>query len=158
MESSIVEAGFGAVPARALFIGKFLGYTTFSALTTGLALGQLGVLCSVGPLFPFLFGSWCGYTAGCMAFAGMETRRAVTYVEKYPQLMEHVLSTEYRGMCDFSEGSSVFQWLNQCDSKSQQLVRLGWAVMAAQSATPSVDEVEDARRQSIIALCQEREN
>eukprot|EP00435_Cladocopium_sp_Y103_P063100 s1270_g24.t1 len=42
--SELVQASGISVPARAKFVGRFLGYTAFGSLTFGLVCGQLGVI------------------------------------------------------------------------------------------------------------------
>jgi hypothetical protein len=58
---SIFAAAAGTIPARARFIVRFVGTTTFSSITLGAVLGQCGAMLPCGPLIPFFVGAHIGY-------------------------------------------------------------------------------------------------
>ncbi|CAK9091061.1 unnamed protein product [Durusdinium trenchii] len=124
--SELVQASGISVPARARFVGRFLGYTTFGALTFGLVCGQLGVLIGLGPLIPFAWGSWFGYTLSSISFLRAEFATAREYVRDYPRLLEYVLRTEF-SWAQLPQEISVDQWAEG------SLPRLSWCVLASQS-------------------------
>ena len=57
--SSFIRLTGVSVPARARFIGEAIASSTLSGLAMGLCCGQIGAMMgSVGPLVPFLCGTW----------------------------------------------------------------------------------------------------
>mmetsp|Transcript_24457 Transcript_24457/g.41573 ORF Transcript_24457/g.41573 Transcript_24457/m.41573 type:complete len:85 (-) Transcript_24457:6-260(-) len=65
--SSLVRLTGSSVPARAKFVGETVLGCTLSSVVFGLVCGQMGASLAykgVGPLVPYLVGSWVGYTMG----------------------------------------------------------------------------------------------
>jgi hypothetical protein len=93
--SSLVRLAGHNVPARARFIGEALMTSTLTSLTLGLSCGMVGAsFLSAGPLIPFLFGSWTGYTLGLVNHWRISTMRANKFARQYPSLMAHALMIE----------------------------------------------------------------
>ena len=57
---------------------------------------------------------------------------------------------------DYRRGDAVSSWLRDANvSRARRLGRLTWAVLAAQSCVPSVEAIEDARRDLIVQRASE---
>jgi|Transcript_41406 hypothetical protein len=123
----------GNVDARTQFVCRFVSNATFSSVTCGLVCGQIGAFLPCGPLLPFIGGSWFGYTFACFSFWQREKSRALHYSEKYPRLMEHTLITERQIKLNLP----VASWV------SSGLGPMSWGILAAQSLSPCVAEVQD---------------
>lgn len=142
------------IPSRARFVGRYLGYTTFSSVSIGLVCGQLGAVLQCGPLLPFIGGAWIGYSAACVNFWRLEAGRALEYIRRYPRLMEHAMRIEFSEWSGIHDGVSIGEWV-QGGGRLGRLGRLSWAILAAQSAQPSVDEIQEAQRARIVQDCSE---
>ncbi|CAK9094291.1 unnamed protein product [Durusdinium trenchii] len=80
----------------------------------------------LGPLIPFAWGSWFGYTLSSISFLRAEFATAREYVRDYPRLLEYVLRTEF-SWAQLPQEISVDQWAEG------SLPRLSWCVLASQS-------------------------
>ena len=68
--NGLVRLSGANVPARAQYVAETLITASLSSLTFGLVFGQLGAtIYTVGPILPFLIGSWTGYTFGLITHA-----------------------------------------------------------------------------------------
>jgi hypothetical protein len=154
-------AGF-TIPARARFVGQFLGHAIFSSLTVGLVAGQTGAaVLSCGPLVPFLCGSWAGYTWGCLGFWKQSRAKALDCARRYPKVMAHGLTflcpakhspppvettqgsaTELR---DKNEGKVLEEWIF-----AGGIGRISYAILAAQSCEEDIFEMQRKKRQELI--------
>eukprot|EP00658_Telonema_sp_P-2_P039184 TRINITY_DN28025_c0_g1_i1.p1 TRINITY_DN28025_c0_g1~~TRINITY_DN28025_c0_g1_i1.p1 ORF type:complete len:102 (-),score=16.74 TRINITY_DN28025_c0_g1_i1:33-338(-) len=67
---ALVEASGVTIPARARCLSRFLAHSSIATVTSGVAAGQASqwLHLSCGPLIPFLFGAWIGFTGACMSF------------------------------------------------------------------------------------------
>lgn len=94
--SSLVRLSGVNVPARARFVGETLLSATLASLTLGLVCGQVGgTYPSIGPLVPFLIGSWTGYTFGLLNQWRNSKRTVGIYAERFPNLLRHSLAREW---------------------------------------------------------------
>lgn len=134
--SAIVGLSGVSVPARARFLGYFISTTTYTSLTYGLAAGQVGAMTRLGPLLPFLAGSWTGYTIGCVAVWRSARAEALTTAERYPKLLEHVLREEFA--IDAARDVPLEDWIAQTSG------RMTYAILAAQACQAAVQELKDA--------------
>lgn len=141
--SSIVALSGAAVPARARFIGRTVAETTFASVTLGMVCGQAGALTPLGPLLPFLAGSWAGYTLGCCAVWRRGRRDAVECARRYPKLLAHSLKHEFAIEADVKDGA-LDRWI--CEHPG----RLSWAILAAQHCQADVQELQNAERQKLL--------
>ncbi|CAL1146345.1 unnamed protein product [Cladocopium goreaui] len=156
--SELVQASGVSVPARAKFVGRFLGYTTFGSLTFGLVCGQLGVMFTVGPLVPFFCGSWLGYTLSSISFWRSECSTARGYVRDYPRLLEYVIRTEFPwarmpevtgievSMVPMSQDMAIEKWM-----QGHSLIRLSWCILAGQSCQSLIQEHQEEKRRELLA-------
>ena len=149
----IVQSILATIPSRAKFSGRYLGYTTFSSVSIGLVCGQIGAVLQFGPLLPFIGGAWVGYSVACVSFWQLEAIRALDYIRRYPRLVEHQLQIEFAPLADFNEREPIGQWVHG-GGMLGRLGRLSWAVLAAQSCTPSVKQIQEAERQRVVESCQ----
>jgi hypothetical protein len=97
LASLIRLAGF-SLPERARFAGGALIMSSISALTVGLVCGQVGgtfFMNSVGPLVPFLVGSWMGFSAGLWNYWSSAKRLALKCATLYPAVLAHALQLEW---------------------------------------------------------------
>lgn len=158
LASLISFAGF-TVPARARFVGHFLGQTLYSSITVGLVAGQTGAVLSCGPLIPFICGSWFGYTWGCVSFWKQSKSKALTFARRYPRVMAHGLSNlNFTGTVPFApaetarddrgveEGGNVLEeWI-----LAGGIGRISYAILAAQSCEEDIFEMQRKQRQELI--------
>ena len=83
--SSLISFAGVSIPARAKFVGQFIGASLFSSLTLGLVAGQTAAtFLTCGPLIPFMTGSWIGYTWGCVGFWRLSKQKMVECARRYP--------------------------------------------------------------------------
>lgn len=141
--ASIVALSGAVVPARARFIGRTIAETTFASVTLGMVCGQVGALTPLGPLLPFLAGSWTGYTLGCCAVWHRGRRDAVECARRYPKLLAHTLKHEFAIEAGVNAGV-LERWI------CEQPGRLSWAILAAQQCQADVQELQSAERQKVI--------
>ncbi|CAE7320680.1 unnamed protein product [Symbiodinium natans] len=142
--TELVAASGISVPARAKFVGRFMAYTTFGAVTFGLVCGQLSVMLAVGPLIPFMWGAWTGFTLMSVGFWRHERSIIKDYVGRYPVLMEQVIRTQFP-YSNMPKQLSAEQWLQQ-----GSLSAISWCILAAQTAAPLIQEHEDSKLRSIL--------
>ncbi|KAJ1493348.1 hypothetical protein T484DRAFT_1929552 [Baffinella frigidus] len=139
----------GGVDTRAQFVVRFFGVTSFTSTTFGLVAGNFGVmLFTSGPLIPFFAGSIAGYVFGVVSFWRQEKARALEYAALYPNIMEHVLSTQFSHVkhCVGTRGNiPMVEWL--C---SGGVSRMSWGILAAQSCRASVLELQEDARQKLV--------
>ena len=111
--------------------------------------GHIGsCLSSVGPLLPFLFGSWTGYSFGLVHQWRGSKRKALSYAERYPSIMRHTLIHEYQ--IDVPEDVCFKNWI-----LNGGVGRLTWGILAAQSCQCCIDDIIMAQRQRLV---EEHEN
>mmetsp|Transcript_63775 Transcript_63775/g.152066 ORF Transcript_63775/g.152066 Transcript_63775/m.152066 type:complete len:163 (+) Transcript_63775:61-549(+) len=143
--STLLASSGVTIPSRARFVGKFYAWTGLASMSLGLLAGQLGASLGFGPILPFMSGSWLGFTLSCITFWKNERRRAEEYLLNYPQLMEHVLRTEYGTFAGMHNGISLAAWL-----RGPRLPVWSWTLLASQSCAPHVQAIEDERRDRIV--------
>jgi hypothetical protein len=168
--SSLVKLSGVSVPARARFIGEALVSSTFSSLTLGLSFGMVGAICSpIGPLIPFLVGSWTGYTFGLVNHWRTGSNTVRQYAQQYPTILAHALATEGRGIAvppkvvqaseerlgkkDDEESDhplptgsvTLEEWIRQGG-----LGRWTWSILAAQSCRQDVEELQRQHRERLV--------
>jgi hypothetical protein len=142
------------VPARARFIGETRIGATLSSVTFGLVCGQFGaVIPAVGPLLPFLCGSWFGYTFGLVGQWVQSKKLVKTYAEKYPELLLHSLEHQWHidvpksvsrgGIHDNKE--LLQDWIF-----SGGLGRISMSIIAAQSCRIAVEEIQQKGRERVV--------
>ena len=135
--------------------GRFVAFSTFVSTTSGLFFGQAGALLGMGPLVPYLVGAWAGYSLSALIFWRGEVKRALKFVQAYPRLMEHaLLSSGDHGESQtfkYDRDADLTTWI-RADGCSRWLrtARMSWLVLAAQKVAPSVQTIEDAKRDRII--------
>lgn len=145
--SSLIRLSGANIPARARFVGETLLSCTLSSLTFGLACGQLGsalMMGSVGPLVPFLVGSWAGYSMGLMAMWHSSKNLALKYAKKYPSLMQQALLQEWDLSPDNKE-EPLDQWI-----QGGNLSRMTMSILAAQTCRPSVEEIQSRKWEEMV--------
>ena len=151
----LLGASLGIVPCRARFVGRFVAFSTFVSTTSGLFFGQAGALLGAGPLVPYLIGAWAGYSLAGVIFWKGEVKRALKFVQNYPRLMEHaLLSSGDHGESQtfkYERDTDLTTWI-RADGCSRWLrtARMSWLVLAAQKVAPSVQQIEDARRDKLV--------
>ena len=122
--------------------------------TSGLFFGQAGALLGAGPLVPYLVGAWAGYSLAGVIFWRGEVKRALKFVQNYPKLMEHALlsSGEHSSVrIKYERDADLTTWI-RADGCSRWLrtARMSWLVLAAQKVAPSVQTIEDAKRDKLV--------
>ena len=142
-------------------IGRFVAFSTFVSTTSGLFFGQTGALLGMGPLVPYLVGAWAGYSLAGVIFWRGEVKRALKFVQAYPKLMEHALlsSGEHSSVrIKYDRDTDLATWI-RADGRSRWLrtARMSWLVLAAQKVAPSVQKIEDAKRDKLIQADIERQ-
>jgi|EP00037_Helgoeca_nana_P036705 hypothetical protein len=137
----------GVVPSRARLIGRFISATTFTSVTFGLFAGQIGVLLPCGPLIPFMTGAWCGYTLGAITFWKAEVGRAMSYVELYPRLVEHVM--DQRSWVTRPSGLPLREWISCADTVTR-IGRQSWVALASQDCIDMIEDMKKEERSRII--------
>lgn len=82
------------VPARACWRGA--APSLLQLTRTGLVCGQAGAICMapLGPLVPFLLGSWVGYTFGLAAYWKASLKWCDRVARRYPTLLVQALRTQ----------------------------------------------------------------
>lgn len=147
---SLIKVAGINIPARARFIGETLIGATLSSLTFGLVCGQVGAITSVGPLFPFLCGSWFGYSFGLVGQWMSCKRLAKTYADKYPALLIHSLQNEWHVDVPVSVASRkadagmLNNWIFDGG-----LGRVTMSILAAQACRASVEEIQQKGRERV---------
>jgi hypothetical protein len=134
----------GVVPARARFVAKYLAVTTYSSLSAGLFVGQIGAMLSMGPLLPYMVGSWFGYTVGSLMFWHQSKQKALDVARKYPEILVHTMCTEFRVDRPGSE-EKVEDWVTRGG-----VGRTTWAILAAQQCEHHVQELQKGELEKII--------
>ena len=150
----LLGASLGIVPCRAKFVGRFVAFSTFVSTTSGLFFGQAGALLGMGPLVPYLVGAWAGYSLAGVIFWRGEVKRALKFVQSYPRLMEHALlsSGDQSSIQNkYERDADLTTWI-RADGCSRWLrtARMSWLVLAAQKVAPSVQQIEDAKRDKLV--------
>ena len=158
----LLGASLGIVPCRARFVARFVAFSTFVSTTSGLFFGQAGALLGTGPLVPYLVGAWAGYSLAGVIFWRGEVKRALKFVQAYPRLMEHaLLSSGDHGESQtfkYERDTDLTTWI-RADGCSRWLrtARMSWLVLAAQKVAPSVQTIEDAKRDKLVQADIERQ-
>ena len=97
-----------------------------------------------------------------MIFWKGEVKRALKFVQAYPRLMEHaLLSSGDHGESQtfkYERDTDRTTWI-RADGCSRWLrtARMSWLVLAAQKVAPSVQQIEDAKRDKLIQADIERQ-
>ena len=99
-------------------------------------------------------GAWAGYSLAGVIFWRGEVKRALKFVQSYPRLMEHALlsSGDQSSIQNkYERDADLTTWV-RADGCSRWLrtARMSWLVLAAQKVAPSVQQIEDAKRDKLI--------
>ena len=97
-------------------------------------------------------GAWAGYSLAGVIFWKGEVKRALKFVQAYPKLMEHaLLSSGDHGESQTFKYEDLTAWI-RADGCSRWLrtARMSWLVLAAQKVAPSVQKIEDAKRDKLV--------
>jgi hypothetical protein len=146
--SSLIRFTGAQVPARARFVAETVLGCSLSALTFGLVCGQVGSATpSVGPLVPYLCGSWFGFTFGLLAQWRFAKRRALHYCRLYPALMTSTLHHEWDVQVPekFEGKDGLEEWV-----VAGNVGLLTTTILAAQSCITEVDEIQQKTRQRFV--------
>ena len=146
--SSLVRLTGTNIPQRARFIGESLVSAALSSVTLGVVCGQIGAsFLSIGPLVPFMLGSWTGYTIGLFGHWQTVTKQAHYYSKTYPRLMAHCLKCEWDIVVPeiALEDGNMSEWVREGGMQ-----RLTMAVLAAGSVRPQVDEILANEKQKMV--------
>ena len=106
-------------------------------------------------------GTWAGYSLAGVIFWKGEVKRALKFVQAYPRLMEHALlsSGDQSSIQNkYERDADLTTWI-RADGCSRWLrtARMSWLVLAAQKVAPSVQQIEDAKRDKLIQADIERQ-
>ena len=106
-------------------------------------------------------GAWAGYSLAGIIFWRGEVRRALKFVQAYPRLMEHALlsSGDQSSIQNkYERDTDLTTWI-RADGCSRWLrtARMSWLVLAAQKVAPSVQTIEDAKRDKLVQADIERQ-
>ena len=106
-------------------------------------------------------GAWAGYSLAGVIFWRGEVKRALKFVQSYPRLMEHALlsSGDQSSIQNkYERDTDLATWV-RADGCSWWLrtARMSWLVLAAQKVAPSVQKIEDARRDKLVQADIERQ-
>eukprot|EP00928_Gymnodinium_smaydae_P023449 TRINITY_DN19352_c0_g1_i1.p1 TRINITY_DN19352_c0_g1~~TRINITY_DN19352_c0_g1_i1.p1 ORF type:complete len:172 (+),score=14.21 TRINITY_DN19352_c0_g1_i1:44-517(+) len=142
--SELVAASGISVPARAQFVGRYVGFTTFGSISLGLVFGQFGAMCGLGPILPFVSGAWLGYTITAVHFLRGELDLAHRYIKSFPKLVVHVLDTEFR-QAKVPSDVSLEKWFLKGGIAAKS-----WCILAAQSCRPHVQEIQEEQLSKIV--------
>eukprot|EP00434_Breviolum_minutum_P032968 symbB.v1.2.029165.t1/scaffold3163.1/size62148/6 len=99
---------------------------------------------AIGPLVPFLFGSWFGYTLSCISFWRAECTTARGYVQNFPRLLEYTVRTEFP-WAQMPQDVNIEKWM-----QSNSFVRLSWCILAGQSCQPLIHEHQEEKRKALL--------
>eukprot|EP00658_Telonema_sp_P-2_P039185 TRINITY_DN28025_c0_g1_i2.p1 TRINITY_DN28025_c0_g1~~TRINITY_DN28025_c0_g1_i2.p1 ORF type:complete len:170 (-),score=38.70 TRINITY_DN28025_c0_g1_i2:217-726(-) len=144
---ALVEASGVTIPARARCLSRFLAHSSIATVTSGVAAGQASqwLHLSCGPLIPFLFGAWIGFTGACISFYRTERDQALAYIKLYPRLMKQMLAAEFDlKAIGLRPGVKLEQWVHT------GLGPVSWSVFAAQGIAGSVAEIHQSAREDIM--------
>lgn len=164
--ASLVSFAGITVPSRARFIGQSLASTALPSVTLGLVCGQVGAVCpAVGPLVPYLVGSWIGFSWGCIGFWRRIKSQALNYAARYPKILAHSLSVTHNVeiprevMLMKDDGTDRREGVDGTTGKNGRLERwistgglgrLSFAILAAQDCREDVEEMQKEERQRIM--------
>ena len=89
-----------------------------------------------------------------MIFWRGEVKRALKFVQSYPRLIEHALlsSGDQSSIQNkYERDADLATWI-RADGCSRWLrtARMSWLVLAAQKVAPSVQTIEDAKRDKLV--------
>ena len=106
-------------------------------------------------------GTWAGYSLAGVIFWKGEVKRALKFVQSYPRLMEHALlsSGDQSSIQNkYERDADLTTWI-RADGCSRWLrtARMSWLVLAAQKVAPSVQTIEDAKRDKLVQADIERQ-
>ena len=107
-------------------------------------------------------GAWACYSLAGVIFWRGEVKRALKFVQAYPRLMEHaLLSSGDHGESQtfkYERDADLPTWV-RADGCSRWLrtARMSWLVLAAQKVAPSVQTIEDAKRDKLVQADIERQ-
>ena len=144
---SLIRVAGINIPARARFVGETVISATLSSLTFGLVCGQVGAMTTIGPLAPFLCGSWFGYSAGLLRQWWDCKRLAKRYASRYPTLMLYSLQQDWNTVVPESvtkNEDSLEEWITDGG-----LGRTTMSILAAQSIKTSVEEIQQRGREKV---------
>ena len=149
--ASIVRLTGSTIPQRARFIGETILSASLSSISLGLLCGQLGgCFASIGPLVPFMLGSWTGYTFGLLGHWKGVTRQARFYSKMYPALMAHSLKHEWDILVPrraAQDGAAMTEWVEEGG-----IGRLTMVVLTAASVKPEVEEILAKEKQKMVEV------
>lgn len=169
--SSLVQLSGTSVPARARFVGETLVSSLWTSMTIGFSCGVIGSATPMGPLVPFLLGSWTGYTFGLVNHWMVAHKATLKVAKLYPSLLAHSLAIETHLVVPSdvikaseeelrltkdptytNEKSHVVEgrktltdWINEGG-----LGRLSWSMIAAQGCRPDIEDIQRQHRQKLI--------
>lgn len=154
--SSLVRLSGAHVPSRARFVGEALLSASLSSITLGLVCGQAGAISVAGPLVPFLFGSWAGFSFGLASYWRGSVKWCDTVARTYPSLMIHALKTQkpyplQEPPSTMNDGKGLEEWMG-----GGGLKRLSVCVLAAQACRNAVEEIEQNERQRLMEEYQQQ--
>ena len=142
---SLIRMSGYSFPSRARFVGETMVTASLTSLTVGLLCGNIGsMIPSVGPLVPFLFGSWFGYSAGLVSQWRNSKDLAKKYATRYPSLMLYALEHQAWDIGSESVTDSE-EPLDQWIAKGG-LARTTVCILAAQSLKSCVHTIEKRGR------------
>jgi hypothetical protein len=130
------------------------GLALFMAKTTILSasLATVGgvtatVVCAplLGPVVPFLVGSWVGFTAGVAQRWVFDSQEACDAIQRYPQLMEHHVR---HVKSDALEGLTWDEW--RADLPANRY-KQSLAILALYGAAESLTAVRKQQEEDIVA-------
>jgi len=139
--SSFLRLTGANIPSRARFVGQAFVAGTLSSFSTGVLCGQAGVLLGVGPLMPFLVGSWAGYGFGLYHFWGKCKKDTLAMAENYPRILSHELWVQWQ----VRPVGNVQEWLLR-----GTMQQWAWSILAMQGCQADVAEVERKQRDQLI--------
>ncbi|KAI2495533.1 hypothetical protein MHU86_18978 [Fragilaria crotonensis] len=142
--SLIRMTGF-TVPSRARFVGETMVTASLASLTVGIVCGNIGsMIPSVGPLVPFLFGSWFGYSVGLVSHWRTSQDLAKKYARMYPSLMLYALNHQAWDLGSepvAQHDEPLEEWITKGG-----LARTTVSILAAQSLKSCVRDIEKRGR------------
>mmetsp|Transcript_21081 Transcript_21081/g.32411 ORF Transcript_21081/g.32411 Transcript_21081/m.32411 type:complete len:194 (+) Transcript_21081:87-668(+) len=162
------------IPARARFVVQCTASGVYSSLIVGLVAGQTGAaLLSCGPVVPFMTGCWLGHSWGCLSYWRQSKMRAMNCARRYPKILAHSLLVDFdievptnvhvvnnTSSCSAEEESGkVIAKAEKFDHEKTTLEqwildggvgRLSFAILAAQSCTEDVIELQKSERKKLV--------
>ena len=129
-------------------MGETVLSCTLTSVAFGLVCGHVGsalAMESVGPVVPYLVGSWVGYTFGLVGQWTMSKRLALSYANKYPSLLAYCLHQEWDLVVPAKSEPHMAEWIQQGG-----MGRMTMSILAAQSCRNDVEEIKQRNRQRVV--------